>query len=74
MIIGAAIATAISQTINRFRKKKLPEKKVDFKSENFTLQHNCSDCSAECMLRDTARSVIKENVDLCKKIENQRKL
>lgn len=67
MIIGAAIAMAVSRIINKFKGKKRPEKKVDFKTESFALHHDCSDCSAECMLRNAAKPVIKENIDLCNK-------
>jgi hypothetical protein len=74
MIIGAAIAMAVSQIIQKFKRKKRPEKKLDFKKETFALQHDCSDCSAECMLRNAAKPIIKENADLCNKIESQSKL
>ena len=74
MIIGAAIALAISRALNKFRRKKVPEKKINYQKESFTVQHNCSDCSAECMLRNASRPVIKENAELCIKIENQSKL
>ena len=47
MIIGAAIAMALSRIIQKFKRKKQPEKKVDFKKDTFALQHDCSDCSAE---------------------------
>lgn len=74
MIIGAAIAMAVSRIIQKFKRKKQPEKKVDFKKDTFALQHDCSDCSAECMLRDAAKPIIKKNIDLCNKIESQSKL
>lgn len=74
MIIGAAVAMAVSQAFRKFAKKKRPEKVIDYKNESFTIQHNCTDCSAECMLRDTAMPIKKENIELCKKIENQKRL
>lgn len=74
MIIGAAIAMAVSRAFHKFKGKKRPEKKIDYKNETFSVQHNCSDCSAECMLRDTAKPLIKENIELCNKIENQSRL
>ena len=74
MIIGAAISLAVSKFIKKIGVKKIPAKKVDYKNDSFTVQHNCSDCSAECMLRNASRPVIKENIELCNKIESQRKL
>jgi hypothetical protein len=74
MIIGAAIALAVSKFIKKFGGRKIPEKKIDYKKDSFTIQHNCTDCSAECMLRNASRPVIKENIELCHKIESQRKL
>ena len=74
IIIGAAITLAISRALNKFGRKKVPEMKINYQKESFTVQHNCSDCSAECMLRNASRPVIKENVELCIKIEKQGKL
>lgn len=74
MIIGAAIAMAVSQIIKKFRVKKTPEKKINYQKEKFSYHHDCSDCSAECMLRDASKSVIKENAELCNKIESQSRL
>jgi hypothetical protein len=74
MIIGAAIALAISKAIVKIKGKKRPQKKVDFKRDNFTLQHNCSDCSAECMLRNASKPLIEKNKELCKEIEIRQKL
>ena len=74
MIIGAAIAMAISKIVQKFKGKKRPEKKIDYQKDTFTYHHDCSSCSAECMLRDASVSVIKENAELCNKIENKGKL
>ncbi len=74
MIIGAAIALAISKAVNKFIRKRKPVKKVDFKKDSISMHHDCSDCSAECMLRDSVKPMIKKNVDLCNKIENKAKL
>lgn len=74
MIIGAAIALAISMTVKKFRGKRKPAKKVDFKKDKISMHHDCSDCSAECMLRNVAKPVIKENIELCNKIETRSKL
>lgn len=74
LIIGGAITLTISKAIHKFRGKRKPAKKVDFKKESFSMHHDCSDCSAECMIRDTVKPVIKENFDLCIKVEKQSKL
>lgn len=71
MIIGAAIAMAVSQIFKKFKGKKQKAKKVDFKKETLSYHHDCSDCSAECMLRDSAKPIIKENIHLCNKVEGQ---
>lgn len=68
MIIGSAITLAVIKIRNKFRGKK-KSKKTDFKKESFTLKHNCSDCSAECILRDTTSPVILNNRELCTKVE-----
>lgn len=68
MIIGSAVTLAVLKSIKKLGKKK-PNKMVDFKKNTFSLDHNCSDCSAECILRDATSPVIKTNYDLCKKVE-----
>lgn len=74
MIIGAAIALAISMAVKKFRGKRKPAKKVDFKKDTISMHHDCSDCSAECMLRNVTKPVIKENIELCEKTEPRSKL
>lgn len=73
MIIGAAVALAISKMMNKAGIRKSREKKTDYKSASISV-HNCSDCSAECMLRDSAKPVIEKNKELCKEIELRQKL
>jgi hypothetical protein len=74
VIIGAAVAWAISKSISKIKGKKRPHKKSDFKKETFTMQHNCSDCSAECMLRNAPKLTIDKNKELCREIEIRQKL
>lgn len=40
------------------------KKKFDFKKETFSMEHNCSDCAAECILRDSP-ALKKRNAGLC---------
>jgi hypothetical protein len=72
MIVGAAVALAFSKLLNKAGIKIIREKKTDYKSASIAL-HNCSDCSAECMLRDSAKPVIEKNKELCKEIELRQK-
>lgn len=74
MIIGAAIALAISKIIRKIKGRKTPQKKVDFQKETFTMEHNCSDCSAECMLRNASKLIVEKNKELCREIEIRQKL
>ena len=74
MIIGAAVALAVSKLIKKFGRKKIPEKQLNYQKDSFSVQHNCSDCSAECMLRNASRPVMQRNIELCNKVENKIKL
>jgi hypothetical protein len=65
---------AVSRIIQKFKGKKRKSQKVDFKKDSLSYHHDCSDCSAECMLRNAAKPVIKENAHLCNKIESQANL
>ena len=74
MIIGAAIALAISKITGKIKGRKTLQKKVDFQKETFTMEHNCSDCSAECMLRNASKMTVEKNKELCREIEIRQKL
>ncbi|MCA1759699.1 MAG: hypothetical protein LC658_08000 [Bacteroidales bacterium] len=74
LIIGAAIALAISKIIGKFKGRKTPRKKVSFQKDTITMQHNCSDCSAECMLRNASKLTVEKNKELCREIEIRQKL
>jgi len=69
LIIGIAVMIVVFKARKKFWKK---SKKARINSEKITgdHQHNCPDCSAECILRDAAAPIIQNNKDLCKKIEN----
>ena len=69
LIIGAAIALAVSKMVRKLNPKKKIVSKMDFKKETFSMQHNCSDCSAECMLRNAVKPLDEKNNNLCKSIE-----
>ena len=69
MIIGAAIYAVISRIVRSFTGKKTMKKRINLKSETFSMAHNCNDCSADCMLRNKINPLVKEEVDFCKKVE-----
>jgi len=63
LIIGSAVTLALLKIIKRFGKRK--PKKVDFKNAKITTEHNCTDCAAECVLRDLPKRVIETRLDEC---------
>ena len=74
MIIGAALAYTFSGIWKKLVRKKKRVVKTNYKNQTFTLQHNCSECSADCMLRNSVKPFSGENEELCKKIEIKQKL
>jgi hypothetical protein len=74
MIIGGAIALAISKIVGKIRGKKNLQKKADFQKDTVTMLHNCSDCSAECMLRNASKITVYKNKEICREIEIRQKL
>ena len=65
MIIGSAVTLAILRIIKTFRRKKAKKPEVDFKKEKFSMQHDCSDCAADCMLRDSALPLKPKEQEIC---------
>jgi hypothetical protein len=63
MLVGAAITLAVVKAVYKFSKKK--KSNIDFKKETFTMEHNCSECAADCVLRNAPISSRKENKELC---------
>jgi len=39
-------------------------KKLDFKKQTFSMEHNCQECIAECILRDSP-AMKSKNTELC---------
>ncbi len=68
LIVGIAVYLSISKVLKRFKKKK--PQKIDFKNETFSLDHNCSACSADCSLRNQPKQVIEQNKELCSDNQN----
>lgn len=69
LIIGSAVTLAIIKIYKKFWRKKIKKQNIDFKKNTISMQHNCSDCSAECMLRDAAKPIIQKNKELCNEIQ-----
>lgn len=63
LIVGVAVTVAGIKIAKRFSKKK--PKKINFQKDKISMAHNCSDCSAECELRDLPQKVIASNLDEC---------
>ena len=72
MIIGAAVGVAVMKFVQRFARKKPAKKAVSGKTISHA--HNCTECSAECQLRDLPRMVIEKNGAECTKVEQKSKL
>ena len=51
LIIAGAVIVAVLKSRKKFRKKK--RQTVNYKNAVHNTNHNCSDCPAECILRDT---------------------
>jgi hypothetical protein len=64
IIIAVAIVVAILKLYRTLAVKKR-NKKVNFKNETSPLEHICSDCIADCNIRDASITVRKENSGLC---------
>lgn len=68
-IIALAVAFTFRKSIKKFSKKKSFSAHENLKKEATSAQHKCTDCEAECILRNTI-SPSNENVDnLCKRID-----
>ena len=65
MIIGSAVTLAVLKIVKRFRKKK--PAKQNFQKDNISMGHNCSECSAECVLRNAPKRIIETSGEVCKK-------
>lgn len=63
VIVAIAVGFALLKTYKRFSKKK--PKKVDFQNVSVADSHNCSDCAAECVLRDQAKHIIEKSSEVC---------
>lgn len=72
LIVGTAVVYALSGLMKKPHRKQKSVAKTDFKNESFTMQHNCSGCSADCMLRNTVKPLNGANAGLCKQLETNK--
>ncbi len=70
MIIGSAITLAIIKVRNRFWRKKRKRSSSGSKNEKPS-SSSCSNCVADCVIRDVSQQSIQYNNDLCNKIESK---
>ena len=64
IIVLVAIVLALWKMYIKLSGKKKKKKEIKNKNTDTSI-HNCSDCIAECSLRDAAPILIKENEELC---------
>jgi hypothetical protein len=65
MIIASAILAAVLKT---FKKKKKPERKksgINFSAESLSMTHNCNQCAAECVLRNSIKTEVNQKSSPC---------
>ena len=69
VIVAFAVLFVVSKTIKRLKGKKKRVKADGLKFPPTNNHVDCSDCAAECMLRDATKITIDNDKDLCEKIE-----
>jgi hypothetical protein len=62
-IVATAVIVSGYKLYKRFSRKK--PKAVDFKKASLANPHNCSDCAAQCMLRDKPQHTIAKSSEIC---------
>lgn len=73
IIIGSALAIVAFKVWKQYAPKKKVKKETS--SADSVLQgHNCTECSAECQLRDLPKYIIEKNLDECVQVENKSKM
>ena len=70
IIVAFAVCFAGFKIYNKLAKKKR-NKKITVKNELSEVRNSCSDCLAECILRDLTPDVKSKNAQLCERtLEN----
>lgn len=65
IIIVIAVSISVWKMYRTVSGNKKPKKETNFSKVTYSPQHNCSDCIAECSLRDAVPALRKENEELC---------
>ena len=63
VIVAIAVIIAVLKVYKRFRKKKA--KAMDFQKVSMAESHNCTECAAECVLRDLPKHIIDKSAEVC---------
>ena len=63
LIIACAAGLALWKIYNKLSGKKR-RKKIDLKKQTFPMKHNCKECIADCILRDSP-AMKRGNSELC---------
>ncbi|MFV0593054.1 MAG: hypothetical protein ACK5M7_16890 [Draconibacterium sp.] len=75
LIIGAAATLAILKMARKLGIKKRKVKKLNhFVNPADHYSHNCSECAADCQLRDLPKTIIQKNIEECVQVEQKSKL
>ncbi len=69
IIVAFAVLFVVSKAMKRLKSKKKPVAANGLKFAPSNNHHDCSDCAAECMLRDATKITLDNNKELCEKIE-----
>lgn len=63
IIVATAVIVTGYKFYKRFNRKK--PKAIDFQKASLANPHNCSDCAAQCMLRDLPKRSIAKSSEVC---------
>lgn len=66
LIVAVAVVWAALKIYRRIFKPAKKAKRIDFKKDKITMEHNCTECAAaDCALRDLPRKIIEKNIEEC---------
>ncbi len=69
IIVAFAVLFVVSKTMKRLKGKKKAARADGLKITPSNNHQDCSDCAAECMLRDATKITFDSSKDLCEKID-----
>lgn len=65
IIIAVSVSIALLKMYKTVAGSRRTKKTTNYSKVTYTPGHNCSDCIAECSLRDAVPALRKENEELC---------